>query len=250
MSECPVCMQVKPLLLFPCTHPCCRECAAELSACPTCRQEGEASDPHQQLHTLSQMLYCGRCGNRYERSETKMPTLLLPCHHHMCRSCVDALEGCPQCSCTIHGGVDDSRFMDALEDWSRLPPPAGTDAAEGEEDEEEEEEEEECRLESLAQWLLDHADMYTLDWGYRTIDERSRWPSMQRQLWNEFCQRVADLAANGPELNHSFYDALGLSPAITAQAKIVDHSTRQAVQGRTLLPELFQQLPVRGYDLL
>ncbi len=249
MSECPICMQVKPLLLFPCTHPCCRECASSLSACPTCRQEGEASEPHRQLRSLSRMLHCGQCGTRYSREDNHMPTLLLPCHHHMCRGCLDALEGCPECSRTVTGGVDDSRFMDALENWSRLPPPPGTDAAEGE-NEEEEDEEGGCLLESLAQWLLDHEEMYTLDWSYRTVDERGRWPATQRQLWNEFCRQVSDLAVNGPELNHSFYDALGLPPAMQAQAKIVDHSTRQAVQGRTLLPELFQRLPVRSYDLL
>jgi hypothetical protein len=240
-------MQVKPLLLFPCTHPACADCSAELRTCPTCRQAGEASEPHRQLQLLSQMLHCGQCGGRYGSEEHCTPTLLLPCHHHMCRGCVDSLEGCPQCSRSVTGGVNDSRFMEAVANWTLLPPPAVTAAeavtAAAESDDED-------LLEDLAQWLLDHAEIYTMSWRYQHISERNSWPASQRQLWNDLMDKVAHLADHCPELSTDFYNALGLPPTLGTEVSSVASRVSQAVRGRSLLPELFQQLPVHNYDLV
>ena len=132
---CPVCHDTAPISTiwqFPCSHNICGACLERLPAaedgagpaaggplvrCPVCRQACARGAPQQHpgLLMLSAAHHCSGCRGRWN-GEDRMPMVLRPCLHQVCRACAAGAGGaCPVCHGDIIGNpLEDAAFWEAL----------------------------------------------------------------------------------------------------------------------------------------
>jgi hypothetical protein len=259
-STCPVCLEARCLILFPCGHPICAPCSDRTRReCPTCRQSGEASAAHAPLDALSRLCHCSRCSTRYNRA-THMPVLLQPCFHHMCRACLDDASSCPQCESTVTGGVDDHAFFQCIEGTHvpappplprasaappappPTPPPMPTlDSV----------------MDAMCTWLHANQDIYDDDWYVTQDAQRRFWSDARKTVWNALMEfattagiALASVSSASVQTIKPLSDALGLPNSIGSPVYFTIVSAFQIARTRTAQPAYVQRLPIRASQRL
>ena len=239
VHTCPICMENRPLLLYPCAHPICAACAERAPrACPTCRRPtspgAAAPRPHAQLDALIRLCHCGHCSVRYDGTGSNMPVLILPCHHHMCRGCLDNLEGCPHCVQTVCGGVDDHAFLRCIDDIPAPPLPVAPP--------------EPTPLQDMCSWLEHNPDVYDIP-----NVPAAQWDRAHTVKWRTLVSYATEVgtllpAEHPTRTAQAISEALGFPEHLRHMLFQVIFHTQKIVGRRAALPPCFQNLPMRGHE--
>ena len=196
---------------------------------------GRRTAPHAQLDALIRLAHCGHCSVRYDGTGRNMPVLIQPCHHHMCRGCLDHLEGCPHCVQTVCGGVDDHVFLRCIGDVPAPPLPVAPP--------------EPTPLQDMCSWLEQNQDVYDIP-----NVPAAQWDRAHTAKWRTLISYASDVGTllhteQRPTLSaQAISEALGLPEHLRHMLFMVIFHTQQILCRRAVLPPCFQNLPMRGHE--